>query len=329
MKMQIGMLGLGRMGANMARRLMRAGHACAGYDRDPAKVAELVRDGAAGAGTLDEFVAALTPPRIVWVMLPAGDITAGAIRELAARLAPRDIVIDGGNSHYTGDRASDQVLRERGIEFVDCGTSGGVWGLERGYCLMIGGRKETVQYLDPIFQTLAPGLGAIPRTPGREALNPAAEHGYLYCGPAGAGHFTKMVHNGIEYGIMQSYAEGFDVLSNAVKFGYELPLADIAEVWRRGSVISSWLLDLSAMALAKNPDLAPYEGTVADSGEGRWTVEAAVQSGVPCPVLSASLYARFRSRLKHTFADKLLSAMRFGFGGHLESTSRPGQEPAA
>ena len=318
--MQIGMLGLGRMGANMARRLMRAGHQCAGYDRDSAKVVELARDGVAGANSLDELVSILKPPRVIWVMLPAGDITAGAIHELAQRLKQGDIVIDGGNSHYTDDQISDRILSERGIEFVDCGTSGGVWGLDRGYCLMIGGRKETVEYLDPVFRALAPGMGSIPRTPGREALNATAEQGYLYCGPAGAGHFTKMVHNGIEYGIMQSYAEGFDVLENATKFGYELPLADISEVWRRGSVISSWLLDLSAMALAKHPDLAPFEGTVADSGEGRWTIEAAVQSGVPCPVLSASLYARFRSRLKHTFADKLLSAMRFGFGGHLESS---------
>ncbi len=317
--MQIGMLGLGRMGANMALRLMRAGHECAGYDRDPAKVGDLARSGAQGAATLDEFVAALRPPRTVWVMLPAGDITSGAIRDLAGRLSPGDVVIDGGNSHYSDDQISARTLAEHRVEFIDCGTSGGVWGLERGYCLMIGGPQATVERLDPIFRALAPGLGTIPRTPGREALNAAAESGYLYCGPAGAGHFTKMVHNGIEYGIMQSYAEGFDVLCSATKFGYELPLADIAEVWRRGSVISSWLLDLSAIALAKNPDLGPYEGTVADSGEGRWTVEAAVQSGVPCPVLSASLYARFRSRLKHTFADKLLSAMRYGFGGHLES----------
>jgi 6-phosphogluconate dehydrogenase len=267
--MQVGVLGLGRMGANMARRLMRGGHTCVAYDREAGKVSELVREGAQGADSLDQFIAKLQPPRIVWMMLPAGETTAQAISALARRLMPRDTVIDGGNSHYMDDINHHRMLAGRGIGFVDCGTSGGIWGAERGYCLTIGGTKETVDGLDPLFRTLAPGAGGIPRTPGREGFNETAGQGYLYCGPPGAGHFAKMVHNGIEYGMMQSLAEGFDLLRNAGKFGYDFPLPDVAEVWRRGSVISSWLLDLTAMALAKSPDLAGFEGCVADSGEGR------------------------------------------------------------
>jgi len=317
--MQVGMIGLGRMGANMARRLMRGGHSCVAYDRDPAKVSEVAGEGAQGASSLAEFIRKLDKPRVIWIMLPAGEITRGAIAELAGSLEPGDIVIDGGNSHYKDDVISRQTLASHAIEFIDCGTSGGVWGAERGYCLMIGGKKETAEYLSPIFRTLAPGQGSTPPTPGREGFNKTAEEGYLYCGPAGAGHFVKMVHNGIEYGIMQSLAEGFDLLHNSGQFGYEFPLVDIAELWRRGSVVSGWLLDLSAIALTKSPDLATFEGSVADSGEGRWTVQAAVEAAVPCPVLTVSLYARFRSRVAHTFGEKLLSAMRFGFGGHVES----------
>ena len=310
------------MGSNMSRRLMGGGHECVGFDRDPARVAAVANEGGSGADSLKALVTKLDPPRIVWIMLPAGEITSQTVRELAGLLNPGDIVIDGGNSHYTDDVISSKILAEHSVEFVDCGTSGGVWGAERGYCLMMGGRKEIVEFLDPIFSTLAPGKGSIPLTPGREGLSETAERGYLYCGPAGSGHFVKMVHNGIEYGIMQSFAEGFDVLKNAPTFGYEVPIPDIAEVWRRGSVISSWLLDLAAIALAKSRDLAAFEGHVADSGEGRWTIQAAVEAGVPCPVLSASLYARFRSRVDHTFGDKMLSAMRFGFGGHVESSGQ-------
>ncbi len=319
--MQVGMLGLGRMGANMARRLMQGGHQCVVYDRDLAKVDDLEKEGAEGSDSYERFAARLKPPRIVWMMLPAGGTTNQAIHELALLLEAGDIVVDGGNSHYTDDLKHFVKLRDRGIDFVDCGTSGGVWGAKRGYCLTVGGIRDTVEYLDPIFRSLAPGPGGIPRTPGRDGFNQTAEFGYLYCGPPGAGHFVKMVHNGIEYGMMQALAEGFDLLRNASKLGYEFPLPDIAEVWRRGGVIASWLLDLTAMALVKSPDLAGFEGRVADSGEGRWAVEAALKTAVPLPALTAALYARFRSRVDRTFADKLLSAMRLGFGGHVEADS--------
>ncbi len=317
--MRFGMLGLGRMGAHMARRLMRGGHLCVAHDREGAKVAEMVRQGAEGAGSLAELVRKLEPPRVVWMMLPAGDATGGAIRELAELLDADDIAVDGGNSHYKDDVERSKWLGNRGIHFVDCGTSGGIWGETRGYCLMLGGDREAVTYLDPLLRTLAPGRGSIPPTQGRARLNKTAEEGYLYCGGPGAGHFVKMVHNGIEYGLMEAFAEGFDLLNNAHSFGYELPVPDIAELWRRGSVVSAWLLDITAQALAQDPRLASVEGRVADSGEGRWTVEAAVQAGVPCPALTLALYTRFRSRADHTFAEKLLSAMRLGFGGHVEA----------
>ena len=322
--MQIGIAGLGRMGANIARRLVRNGHDVVVYNRTADKVAQLEQEGARGSHSLEELVTALTPPRAVWVMMPAGEVTSATITELARFVGRDDIIIDGGNTRYTDDARHAAMLKAQGIHFVDCGTSGGIWGLERGYCLMIGGEKETVQRLDPIFRTLAPGGGSIEKTAHREHLNATAEQGYLHCGPAGAGHFVKMVHNGIEYGLMQAYAEGFDIMraaqseSNPPELRYELPLADIAEVWRRGSVVASWLLDLTALALAKNATLENFSGRVSDSGEGRWTVETAINTAVPCPVLSASLYARFRSRHDATFADKLLSAMRLEFGGHVE-----------
>ena len=320
--MQIGMVGLGKMGANMARRLMAGGHQCVVYDRDTARVLELAAEGAKEATGLDDFLRHLDAPRAIWVMLPAGRITDSAVADLGNLLAAGDIVIDGGNTHYVDDVRHARELAKRSVEFVDCGTSGGVWGVERGYCLMIGGRKETFQHLDPIFRTLAPGPGNIERTPDREGLDAAAESGYLYCGPAGAGHFVKMVHNGIEYGLMQAYAEGFDILRNAHDLGYDLPLPDVAEVWRRGSVISSWLLDLTARAMARSHDLDDFTGYVEDSGEGRWTIEAAIQTAVPCQVLTAALYTRFRSRLEHSFGEKMLSAMRSGFGGHKEASSK-------
>jgi|SRR5579884_3221531 len=317
--MQIAMVGLGKMGANMSRRLMQNGHACVVYDRDQTKVADLAKEGAKGASSLQDMVNKLQPPRPIWVMLPAGEITDETITELSRLLAKGDIVIDGGNTHYVDDVRHAKELGERGIEFVDCGTSGGIWGAERGYCLMMGGRKETVEHLDPIFRTLAPGAGNIERTPGREKLNHTAELGYLYCGPAGAGHFVKMVHNGIEYGIMQAYAEGFELMLHGDQFGYDLPLPDVAEVWRRGSVVSSWLLDLTARALAGDAKLSGYKGYVSDSGEGRWTIDAAIEAAVPVHVLSAALFERFRSRQDHSFADRMLSAMRSGFGGHVEA----------
>ncbi len=322
--MQLGMVGLGRMGANMVRRLMKGGHACVVYDRDPKSVEKLAGEGATGAKTLEDFVAKLTKPRAAWVMVPAGDATEQTVRALAERMEPGDAIIDGGNSYYKDDVRRARMLKERGIHYVDVGTSGGIWGVERGYCLMIGGEASAVGRLDPIFKTLAPGRGEIPRTPGRERSSGTAEEGYLHCGEAGAGHFAKMIHNGIEYGLMQAYAEGFDILRNAGSeelppaHRYEFDVADIAEVWRRGSVVGSWLLDLSAMALLENPTLSNYTGFVQDSGEGRWTIMAAIEEAVPADVLSASLYARFRSRQTHTFAEKVLSAMRQKFGGHVE-----------
>ena len=324
--MQVGMVGLGRMGGNMARRLMRGGHQIVGYASDPAGVKTIAADGGTGTTTLDDLVRALKPPRVVWVMVPAGAATEQVVTDLAKRLSSGDTIIDGGNSFYKDDVRRMMTLRPTGIHFVDVGTSGGVWGLERGYCLMIGGEPEIVQRLEPIFKTLAPGSGSVPRTPGREAVGGTAEQGYLHCGPAGAGHFVKMIHNGIEYGLMQAYAEGLDILKNAGSntlepdLRYELSIRDIAEVWRRGSVVSSWLLDLTAQALTENSTLSNYSGVVADSGEGRWTVMAAVEEGVPADVLSASLYTRFRSRQDHTFAEKVLSAMRQKFGGHVEQT---------
>jgi 6-phosphogluconate dehydrogenase len=325
--MQLGMIGLGRMGGNMVRRLLRGGHQCVVSDLSPQNVAELAGEGATGSTSLDDFVAKLRKPRAAWIMVPAGDPTEQTVNALGQRFEPDDIIIDGGNSYYKDDVRRSQKLKDRGIHYIDVGTSGGVWGLERGYCMMLGGPKEAVEYLDPIFKTLAPGTGEIPRTPGREKLGGSAELGYLYCGPSGAGHFVKMIHNGIEYGLMQAYAEGFDILRNAASdqlprdHRYELNLADIAELWRRGSVISSWLLDLTAMALAENPTLSEYTGVVQDSGEGRWTVNAALEEAVPADVLTAALYTRFRSRQEHTFGEKLLSAMRQKFGGHIELTA--------
>ncbi|MBI1872306.1 MAG: decarboxylating 6-phosphogluconate dehydrogenase [Acidobacteria bacterium] len=325
--MQLGMIGLGRMGANMVRRLMNGGHSCVVFDRNPEHARPLVADGAAGAASLEEFVAKLEKPRVAWVMVPAGSPTEETVTALAERMHAGDLVIDGGNSHYKDDVRRAQTLKSRGIHYVDAGTSGGVWGLERGYCLMIGGDREAVTHLDPIFRTLAPGRGDIPRTPGRERSDGTAEDGYLHCGPAGAGHFVKMVHNGIEYGLMQAYAEGFDLLRTAVTGQrpqaerYHFELADIAEVWRHGSVVGSWLLDLTAMALAEDPELAAFSGFVQDSGEGRWTIEAAIEQAAPADVLAASLFARFRSRQDHTFGEKLLSAMRHKFGGHVERPS--------
>ena len=325
--MQLGMIGLGRMGANIVRRLLRGGHQCVVFDANPDRVRVLTQEGATGASSLDECVCTLTRPRAAWVMVPAGDPTEQTVTVLAQRMDADDIIIDGGNSYYKDDVRRARALKEREIQYVDVGTSGGVWGLERGYCLMIGGEAQAVTRLEPIFKTLAPGRGDIPRTHGREKLAATAEEGYLHCGPAGAGHFVKMVHNGIEYGLMQAYAEGFDILRNAVskdlpeEYRYDFNVADVAEVWRRGSVVSSWLLDLTAMALAEDPALSNYSGFVQDSGEGRWTITAAIEEAVPADVLSASLYARFRSRQAHTFAEKLLSAMRQKFGGHTERPS--------
>ncbi len=322
--MQIGMVGLGRMGANMVQRLMRGGHQCVVYDLSPENVNRLAEKGATGSGSLEEFVKHLKPPRTAWVMVPAGAPTEQTIEALAARCTPDDVIIDGGNTHFKDDVRRAKALAKRKFHFVDVGTRGGIWGVDRGYCLMIGGEKKVVQRLDPIFKTLAPGRGQIERTPGREKKTSTAEEGYVHCGPVGAGHFVKMVHNGIEYGLMQAYAEGFDIFRTAATpelpedIRYELNLADIAEVWRRGSVVSSWLLDLTAMALLENPDLSEYSGFVQDSGEGRWTILAAVEQAVPAEVLSAALYARFRSRRDHTFAEKVLSAMRNKFGGHVE-----------
>jgi len=322
--MQLGMVGLGRMGANMVRRLLRGGHQCVVSDLNPNNVNELAGEGAAGSSSLDDFAAKLKKPRAAWIMVPAGDPTEQTVNALAQRFEPGDVIIDGGNSYYKDDVRRSKGLEPRGIHYIDVGTSGGVWGLDRGYCMMIGGPREAFDRLDPIFKTLAPGMGDTPRTPGREKLGGTAEQGYIYCGPSGAGHFVKMVHNGIEYGLMQAYAEGFDIFRNANSkdlaegHRYDLNLADIAEVWRRGSVVSSWLLDLTAMALAENPTLAEYTGFVQDSGEGRWTVNAALEEAVPADVLTAALYTRFRSRQDHTFAEKMLSAMRQKFGGHIE-----------
>ncbi|WP_298231938.1 phosphogluconate dehydrogenase (NAD(+)-dependent, decarboxylating) [uncultured Azohydromonas sp.] len=324
--MQLGMVGLGRMGGNLVRRLMRAGHECVVFDTDAGTVEKLAGDGAVPAADLDALVAQLRAPRAVWVMLPHGRVTEETIAALAGRLSPGDVIIDGGNTHFHDDVRRAAELRAKGLHYLDVGTSGGVWGLERGYCLMIGGEAEVVQRLAPIFETLAPGVGGIERTPARTGSSETgtAERGWLHCGPAGAGHFVKMIHNGIEYGMMQAMAEGFDIMRSASKpqvpaeRRYELPVADIAELWRRGSVVSSWLLDLAADALAENESLSNFSGVVQDSGEGRWTVETAIEEAVPAEVLTAALYTRFRSRQDHTYAEKMLSALRFKFGGHVE-----------
>jgi 6-phosphogluconate dehydrogenase len=327
--MQLGMIGLGRMGGNIVRRLMNHGHSAVIYDKDPKAVADLAAEGATGGSSLQDFVAKLERPRTAWVMLPAGKITEMTIDELTKWMESGDVIIDGGNSFWQDDVRRGKALKERGIGYVDVGTSGGVWGLERGYCMMIGGDKAVVDRLDPIFASLAPGIGDIPRTEGREGRDGRIEQGYIHAGPVGAGHFVKMIHNGIEYGLMQAYAEGFDILRNAnidalpAEHRFDLDIADIAEVWRRGSVIPSWLLDLTASALAKNPTLESYSGYVDDSGEGRWTVNAAIDEAVPAEVLTAALFARFRSRKQHTFAEKILSAMRDGFGGHKEPQQHP------
>ena len=322
--MQLGMIGLGRMGGNIVRRLTRAGHDCVVFDQNAATVKGLVGDRIQGGSDLADLVKKLSKPRTVWVMLPAGEITENTVNQLGALLERGDTIIDGGNAFFQDDVRRAKAMKQKGIHYVDCGTSGGVWGLERGYCLMIGGEKEVVDRLDPIFATLAPGEGKIDKTPFREKRDPRVERGYLYCGPAGSGRFVKMVHNGIEYGIMQAYAEGFEIMQKAAskevpeERRFNLDLADIAEVWRRGSVISSWLLDLTALSLAEDPVLSKYSGVVEDSGEGRWTVNAAIEEAVPADVLSAALYARFRSRDKEGTANKLLSAMRHAFGGHVE-----------
>jgi 6-phosphogluconate dehydrogenase len=334
--MQLGMIGLGRMGANMVRRLIKNGHQCVVYDRSPQAVANLAQEKAVGASTLADLVKKLEKPRAIWLMVPAA-VVGKSIADLVALLEAGDILIDGGNSYYIDDIFRAKELASKKIHYVDVGTSGGVWGLERGYCMMIGGEKDVVKHLDPIFAVLAPGIGNILRTPGREKIGGTAEHGYLHCGPSGAGHFVKMVHNGIEYGVMAAYAEGLGILRDAnigkqkhavdaettplrdpEHYQYDLNLRDIAEVWRRGSVIASWLLDLTAAALVEDPNLEKFAGRVSDSGEGRWTIKAAIDEGVPAPVLSTALYERFSSRGEADYQDKVLSAMRFGFGGHLE-----------
>ena len=334
--MQLGMIGLGRMGANMVRRLMRGGHQCFVWDQNHANVEALAGEGATGAATLDDLLKALQPPRPVWLMIPAAAVD-GALAQLSAHMESGDMVIDGGNSYYIDDIRRAKELDAKGLHYVDVGTSGGVWGLERGFCQMIGGQPEIVRHLDPIFKTLAPGRGNADRTPGREKAGGTAEEGYLYCGESGAGHFVKMVHNGIEYGLMAAYAEGLNILKHAnagkgsrdadaetapmrnpENYQYDLNLADIAEVWRRGSVVASWLLDLTAVALFEQSDLSGFSGRVSDSGEGRWTITAAIDESAPAPVLSAALYQRFSSRGEEDFADKLLSAMRYQFGGHVE-----------
>jgi 6-phosphogluconate dehydrogenase len=342
--MQLGMIGLGRMGANMVSRLLRGGHQCVVFDTNPTTVQTLAKEGAIGTSSLDEFVAALTPPRAAWLMVPAA-VVDHTLSDLAARLQQGDLVIDGGNSYYIDDIRRANKLQTQGIHYLDVGTSGGVWGLERGYCLMIGGPEHAVQHLDPVFKTLAPGRGTIPCTPGREQTSGTAEEGYLHCGPAGAGHFIKMVHNGIEYGLMAAYAEGLNILHHAnvgkqgrtvdaettplrnpEHYQYDFNLPDITELWRRGSVVASWLLDLTASALQKQPDLSTFSGRVSDSGEGRWTISAAIEEGCPAPVLSAALYQRFRSQGEGDFAEKVLSAMRFEFGGHVERPSLTGPD---
>src|SRR5437773_625673 len=337
--MQIGMIGLGRMGANMARRLLKGGHQCVVFDRAPKAVQELVAEKAVGSSSLAEFVKKLTKPRVVWLMVPAA-VVDKTIADLLPHLEAEDILIDGGNSYYVDDIRRAKELAAKRIHYVDVGTSGGVWGLERGYCMMIGGEKDVVRHLDPIFSTLAPGTGDTPRTPGRENLDGTAEQGYLHCGPNGAGHFVKMVHNGIEYGLMAAYAEGLGILRDAnvgkeqhaidaettplrdpEHYQYDLNLGDVTEVWRRGSVVASWLLDLTAASLVKDPSLSQFAGRVSDSGEGRWTITAAIDEAVPVPVLSAALYQRFTSRGEADLQDKLLSAMRYGFGGHVEKVA--------
>ena len=338
--MQLGMVGLGRMGSNMVKRLMNNGHTSVVFDRSAQAVQDLEKQKAVGASSLADMVAKLSKPRAIWLMIPAA-VVDQTIAELAPHLESGDILIDGGNSYYVDDIRRSHELAPKGIQYVDVGTSGGVWGLERGYCLMIGGPTAVVEHLDPIFKTIAPGVGDIPRTPGRDKIGGSAEEGYLHCGPSGAGHFVKMVHNGMEYGIMAAYAEGLNILHHAnvghqageidaettplrepELYQYDFNLSDVAEVWRRGSVISSWLLDLTAAALTKSPALAEFAGHVSDSGEGRWTIKAAIDEGVPAPVLTASLYERFSSRGEADFADKLLSAMRFEFGGHLEKKAK-------
>jgi 6-phosphogluconate dehydrogenase len=342
-RMQLGMIGLGRMGANMARRLLKASHRCTVFDRIPKAVQDLANEGAIGASSFADLVKKLDKPRAVWLMVPAG-VVDDTIANILPLLEPGDTIIDGGNSYYVDDIRRAKELAPKGVHYVDVGTSGGVWGLERGYCMMIGGETELVQHLGPIFATLAPGIGEIAGTPGREKLKGTPEQGYLHCGPNGAGHFVKMVHNGIEYGIMAAYAEGLGVLKAACAgkqqneadaettplrdpehYQYDFNLADISEVWRRGSVIASWLLDLTASALAADPNLSGFAGRVSDSGEGRWTIKAAIDEGVPVPVLTTALYERFASRGEADFQDKLLSAMRFGFGGHLEKSAALGQ----
>jgi 6-phosphogluconate dehydrogenase len=339
--MQLGMIGLGRMGANMVRRLQKGGHECVVYDRDANSVKRLASEGFVGASTLDEFVKKLTKPRALWLMVPAG-VVDPTLHELTGKLDAGDIVIDGGNSYYIDDIRRSKELSAKGIHYMDVGVSGGVWGLERGYCQMIGGETAMVKHLDLIFKTLAPGRGIAPRTPGREKVNGTAEEGYLHCGPSGAGHFVKMVHNGIEYGLMAAYAEGLNVLKHAnvgklkhetdaettplrhpEHYQYDFNLADVTEVWRRGSVVASWLLDLTAISLLQQPTLEGFSGRVSDSGEGRWTITAAIESGAPVPVLSAALYQRFTSRGEDEFAAKVLSAMRFQFGGHTEKKAAP------
>ena len=323
--MQLGVVGLGRMGANIVRRLHRAGHNCVVYDRDPKPGAALAKDGAVNVGDLKEMVGKLQAPRAIWIMLPAGEITEATLAELAGMLEPGDTLIDGGNAFWKDDVRRGRELAAKGLHYLDIGTSGGVHGLERGYCLMIGGATEAVDRLDPIFRALSPGEGTIAKTSHREDRDPRVERGYLHCGPSGAGHFVKMIHNGIEYGMMQAFAEGFDLLRNASakdglpeEYGFDFDVAEIAEVWRRGSVVTSWLLDLTAEALAADEELGAYSGHVSDSGEGRWTVQAAIETATPAEVLTSSLYTRFRSRKDHTFAEKILSAMRAGFGGHVE-----------
>lgn len=322
--MEIGMVGLGRMGANMVRRLLKGGHQCVVFDLNQAFVTAIASEGAVGTNSIDEFIRTLKSPRIAWIMVPAGEPTDKTVMTLAERMSKGDIIIDGGNSYFKDDVRRAKQLSTKGIHYMDVGTSGGIWGLWRGYCLMVGGETETVKYLDPILKTLAPGRGNIPRTPGRNGKG-TAEEGYLHCGPIGSGHFVKMIHNGIEYGMMQAYAEGFDILKNAdskdlpLEFRYNFVMPEIAEVWRRGSVVSSWLLDLTADALTEDPKLDGFSGSVSDSGEGRWTVLAAIEESVPAEVLTSSLFTRFRSRREYTFAEKILSAMRSKFGGHRET----------